>query len=136
MKAEVQSFFGIVGSTGSARVLKIPFFQREYVWNEENWDPLLDDLLDTENDHFLGSIIIKPEPEGFGPRIWNVIDGQQRLTTLSVLLKVCGEKILSEPGLSEGRKNYYSKKVADALFVSTEDGELIKISHSKIDRGA
>jgi len=136
MKAEVQSFFGIVGSTGSARVLKIPFFQREYVWNEENWEPLLDDLLDPENDHFLGSIIIKPEPEGFGPRVWNVIDGQQRLTTLSVLLKVCGEKILSEPGLPEGKKNYYFKKVTDALFVSTEDGELIKLSHSKVDRGA
>ena len=136
MKAEVQTFFGIVGSSGFARVLKIPFFQRAYVWDKENWEPLLDDLLDPENDHFLGSVILKPGPDGFGLREWNVIDGQQRLTTLSVLLKVCGDKILAEPQLSDSQRCYYDRRIKDALFVLTADGDKIKLQHSMVDRGA
>ena len=138
MEAGVQPLFGIVGSSGSARVLRIPFFQREYVWDKENWEPLLDDLLDPENDHFLGSIILKPGPEklGTGPREWNVIDGQQRLTTLSVLLKVCGDKLLAESEIPETKRNFYARQIKDALFVITEDGDLIKLQHSIVDRGA
>lgn len=86
-------------------MLKIPFFQREYVWSEKNWESLRDDLLSSDSDHFLGSVILKPEPcLGSAVAEWNVIDGQQRLTTLSVLLKVCVDKILYDPDTAENTK--------------------------------
>lgn len=70
--------------------LEIPFFQRKYVWTEENWTELLENLLDDRQTHFLGSIILKLERINAGEvPVWSVIDGQQRLTTLSILLKAC-----------------------------------------------
>ena len=77
--------------------MQVPLFQRRYVWNEtEQWSPLLDDLIlvseqilsDREpNPHFLGAIVLQQqmhEIDGLPTRI--VIDGQQRLTTLQILI--------------------------------------------------
>ena len=69
-------------------VLEVPFFQRPYVWNEENWKELLDDLRETQATHFLGSVILKKkETHTWEPNKSVIIDGQQRLTTLSILIK-------------------------------------------------
>lgn len=69
--------------------VKIPFFQRTYVWNEENWEDLLEELLREKNENvFLGAIILKQVATQSGePKQLEVIEGQQRLTTLSILLK-------------------------------------------------
>ncbi|MDH5543892.1 MAG: DUF262 domain-containing HNH endonuclease family protein [Nitrospinota bacterium] len=75
------------------RVLEIPFFQRSYVWDEENWDRFLDDMIfvSQENkDYFMGSIILKQKetPSDGSIGDWRVIvDGQQRLTTLTLFFK-------------------------------------------------
>ena len=77
------------------RVLKIPFFQRGYVWNEANWQRFFDDiahgasLLDTETPekYFLGSIILKDAGFKNGFHQFDVIDGQQRLTTIVMFMK-------------------------------------------------
>ena len=65
---------------------EIPFFQRPYVWNEDNWKQLVDSIDDEHGKNFpyLGSIILKRNDEN-DP--WLVIDGQQRLTTLSLFIK-------------------------------------------------
>lgn len=82
---------------------QIPVFQRPYVWTEEDqWQPLWDDIsrvaenvlaADGDNDepsssrHFLGAVVVKQLPSVAGdPSAWWVIDGQQRLTTLQLLL--------------------------------------------------
>lgn len=41
------------------QILEIPFFQRAYVWNDDNWKDLLEDLLKNSGSHFLGSIILR-----------------------------------------------------------------------------
>lgn len=77
-------------------LLYIPFFQRSYVWDIDDWQRLLDDLVDActaNKHHFLGSVILKREwPKGVNPVGWShmrqVIDGQQRLTTLMILMRV------------------------------------------------
>jgi len=67
----------------------IPFFQRTYVWKKENWENLLEGLFSKPYGHFLGSIILKQIPVSSGqPKKLEVVDGQQRLTTLSILIKV------------------------------------------------
>lgn len=87
----------------------VPLFQRPYVWSkEEQWEPLWEDvigLLDRlearQGDaavasHFLGTIVLEQTPNATGslPRR-EVIDGQQRLTTLQILLKA-SEHALAE----------------------------------------
>lgn len=77
--------------------LLVPLFQRPYVWKrEEQWEPLWQDIVrlievlskhDQSATHFLGAIVIQSVPTGLGALpSWNVIDGQQRLTTLQILL--------------------------------------------------
>ena len=77
------------------RVLKIPFFQRGYVWDEPNWKQFFDDIaniasMDLEDGepevYFLGSIIIKNSGHN-GRQQFEVIDGQQRLTTIVLFMK-------------------------------------------------
>lgn len=68
---------------------KIPNYQREYSWTQAQWQALVDDLLadDAENGHFLGTIItINATKEVVAGSLAEVVDGQQRLTTLTLLL--------------------------------------------------
>ena len=44
---------------GESKELAVPFFQRHYVWKEENWQELLQSFQNTDTVPFLGSIILK-----------------------------------------------------------------------------
>jgi len=65
----------------------IPKYQREYIWGKHNWELLFDDILNNEKEHFLGSIIcINSKDDALEADKLELIDGQQRMTTLSILL--------------------------------------------------
>jgi len=62
----------------------IPKYQREYIWNKENWEELLNDI-DEGDGHFIGSIIcVNRGADALQPEL-ELVDGQQRLTTISLL---------------------------------------------------
>ena len=70
-------------------VYRVPMYQREYSWSKQQWDELFDDLLESDADsgHFLGTIICINQTENSTQEgILELIDGQQRMTTLSLLL--------------------------------------------------
>jgi uncharacterized protein with ParB-like and HNH nuclease domain len=75
------------------RILRIPFFQRAYVWEEKQWERFLEDMetLSTQNSpYFMGSLILKQERSKTSQQagdIRQVVDGQQRLTTIAVFFK-------------------------------------------------
>lgn len=75
---------------GTNRVLfKIPVYQRNYDWSESNCNRLLNDIkniIDTKEKHFLGTIVFMKDG-GFSLTECIIIDGQQRLTTMMLLLK-------------------------------------------------
>jgi uncharacterized protein with ParB-like and HNH nuclease domain len=79
------------------RTLEIPFFQRSYVWTDENWERFFNDMeaVSTYNKaYFLGSIILKTRPVSMANVIgdWRiVVDGQQRLTTITLFCKALCE---------------------------------------------
>lgn len=92
----------------------IPAYQRPYSWTEEETEILFDDLFEffenknQEDSYFLGSIVLIKQEDN---RKSDVIDGQQRLTTLTILLAVIAsylsddkkkecEVFLREPGNS------------------------------------
>lgn len=79
----------------SSTLIEVPFFQRSYVWKEDLWERLLEDMefvVKTKKPHFLGSIILKegrkPQLGEFFSSCRTVVDGQQRLTTFMIFLKV------------------------------------------------
>lgn len=66
---------------------RIPPYQREYTWNKPHWEDLFEDLIEAEGAHFLGTIItLDQTADTLKGNILEVIDGQQRLTTLTLLL--------------------------------------------------
>ena len=99
----------------------IPDYQRPYAWGKEQALQLLDDLegalgRDTDEPYFLGSIVLVKE--GSNPRA-EVIDGQQRLTTLSILFAVLRD-------LTEN-----PKLAAELARVVVEPGEILSGTDSK-----
>ena len=73
-------------------VYKIPKYQREYTWGINEWDQLFDDVITNEDGYFLGSYICVSS-QTMGVSELEVIDGQQRFTTLSILLTAIYSKL-------------------------------------------
>lgn len=109
------------------RTLEIPFFQRSYVWSDENWERFLSDIeiVSTENrSYFMGSIILKTRPVPSGNAIgdWRiVVDGQQRLTTIVVFCKA----------LCEVQKN--NEELFDRIFYNRKKEIILRHNHSDIE---
>src|SRR5690606_29890082 len=88
--------------------LVVPLFQRPYVWNEENqWEPLWEDLTrvagrvlaepnESHQPHFLGAVVLQQVAGQTGHmQQRTIIDGQQRLTTLQLLLDALHAELLA-----------------------------------------
>ncbi|TLD86165.1 DUF262 domain-containing protein [Helicobacter sp. MIT 05-5294] len=124
MKANENNF----GFMEQESLIEIPFFQRAYVWEEEQWEQLLEDLRDSyanKREHFLGSVVLKQLSTSAGEGTKrSLIDGQQRLTTFSILVKSLYDKLESDDKVD----------YANYLFKKPTKEKSPKIQHSKIDR--
>ena len=88
-KAKINEIFAI------NRLLEVPFYQRSYVWKQDQWERFNDDMeyvTATKKPYFLGSVILKelPTPTASESGITDrrvIIDGQQRLTTIMLFFK-------------------------------------------------
>ncbi|MFM9118591.1 MAG: DUF262 domain-containing protein, partial [Planctomycetota bacterium] len=72
---------------GNGLTYRVPAFQRDYSWGEEEWEDLWADIhgtliADGEPAHYMGYLVLKTSDS----RIFEVIDGQQRLTTTSLII--------------------------------------------------
>lgn len=124
MKAHESEFSFIEKETS----IEIPFFQRAYVWEQEQWEQLLEDLQESfecKKSHFLGSIVLKQLDTNTGEGTKrSLIDGQQRLTTFSILVKALYDRL--EPDFRIDYTNY--------LFKKPTREKNPKIIHSKFDK--
>ncbi len=125
MKASEEDF-SFIASIGR---FDIPFFQRTYVWRKkEEWQPFFESLLDSykqNQTYFLGSIILQEMPTSKDSRESSalVIDGQQRLTTFSILIKALYDTLKDAD-----RADYQSY-----LFKKPLKEKNPKIKHSRLD---
>lgn len=71
---------------GNGIKYEIPKFQRDYTWETEQWDDLWQDILqlvsDEETEHYMGYLVLQTTDN----KNYQIIDGQQRLTTLSIII--------------------------------------------------
>ncbi|MCQ2826349.1 DUF262 domain-containing protein [Helicobacter pylori] len=75
---------------------QIPIYQRPYQWTEENCEKLLDDLFedyekDRESDYFCGSLVLVKSDPNSKAKTYDIVDGQQRLSTFILLTKVLAD---------------------------------------------
>ncbi len=72
---------------GNGLSYRVPPFQRDYSWTEDEWDDLWQDILglfeaDGEPSHYMGYLVLQSS----NSKEFDIIDGQQRLTTLSIMM--------------------------------------------------
>lgn len=140
MKAEEASLKKIIES--EPHRLEIPFFQRRYVWKEENWEEMLHAVEKSRTEKvFWGSVIIKITNEygnvdGFQYGKGYIIDGQQRLTTIAILTKAIYDSLSIN-----AQKGWAKEKISNDIFfkpfssAEQEQWQLI-IEHSRVDKEA
>ncbi len=94
---------------------QIPIYQRPYQWTEENCEKLLDDLFfnyedDRESDYFCGSLVlILIGEDSKKAKTYDIVDGQQRLSTFILLAKVLSA--LYSERLTEESKDYLQESL-------------------------
>ena len=105
-------------------MLEIPYFQRSYVWDEENWKRFLEDFREiciAKKEYFMGTYIMKQKPTPSGQRygdVSSVIDGQQRFTTLILFFLVLANK-----------NNKYDKDF-ESIFINRQNEIILSHNHS------
>ena len=116
------SIQGVLGNN----IYKIPDYQRGYAWEETQVKDLLEDLENVENGktHYTGTMVIvkKDEKRQFGESftVYDVIDGQQRIATITILLYCLyeGFKNIDEDKIDEDKIEEYGKpeKIAQNIY--------------------
>ncbi|GAA8924028.1 DUF262 domain-containing protein [Helicobacter pylori] len=99
IESTINDFFALTGT-----IFSIPVYQRNYTWEEENCEKLLQDIVSISQNkkrHFMGSItyvlhLIDDEKSLRKLQEFVIIDGQQRITTIMLLLKAIETKIPNE----------------------------------------
>ena len=93
-----------MGEILNRAVFDIPRNQRRYVWTENNWKELLEDVVfSCRKDvapHFIGSIVLENRGKKDGIDYYTIIDGQQRITTIVIAL-IAIMKLLVEYGMDD-----------------------------------
>ncbi|MCY4018819.1 MAG: DUF262 domain-containing protein [Chloroflexi bacterium] len=125
MRAEPQTVNQLFLAGGAIQYV-LPYFQREYAWEKSHWETLYDDVMeiyntkvDSESDqeHFMGALVVIQDGSSKGTMSrYTLVDGQQRLTTISLLL--CALKEILEPNSTLGIE------IQKLLINSDQHGEM------------
>lgn len=126
----------VSGLLSGDSIFAIPYFQRPYKWKPARLDQFETDLLALVDDesltHFLGAVIIhgrRSSPSD--PTLYEVIDGQQRITTIYLYLSA-GLKTLADRGLVDDAVSLFQKYLAIGRTVKAESN--FKLHSCKEDR--
>lgn len=120
MQATKNPFSRIIGGS---KQFRIPVFQRDYRWTRDQCSQLWNDIMRASNtesrDHFMGSFVYVGAPAGAVFNSFVVIDGQQRLTTLTLLLIAMRDHIEDTAWSGSGEDNPTRGQI-DAYFIKNE----------------
>ena len=128
----------------SGNQLQIPLWQRHFSWEKPQWAELWADLVRvrTENlaSHFLGSVVLKALPWTGLPseaKRFQVVDGQQRITALTLLICAIRDRLAQLKPDSDGRNeimNSYTSQLLSNVNLKTEHRERLVLQEK--DRNA
>jgi len=106
----------------------VPPYQRDYSWKEEHWEDLWEDLMTIEasrEDHYMGAVVLETGER----KQFRVIDGQQRIATLSILILACVDYLYGLAG--EGMEALANKERAALLessYLGAKDPSSLRIT--------
>lgn len=105
---------------GNGKIHDVPKYQRDYSWDIEDWDDLWNDIegISEEQIHYMGYVVL--QRTGDNRRFW-IIDGQERITTLSILALAVLDLLRNwvEKGIDK-EANERRVKILESNFVAVE----------------
>ncbi len=125
--------FGDLISNG--KIYRVPLFQRDYSWKEENWEDLWLDILalhtSPDASHYMGALVL--QSSGTSDKEFTIIDGQQRLATLSIIAIAVIDKIqkLVERE-EEAEANQERQEILKRTYLSDRDPRSLRYSSKLI----
>ncbi|WP_019508693.1 DUF262 domain-containing protein [Pleurocapsa sp. PCC 7319] len=116
---------------GNGKIYKVPPFQRDYSWKEENWEDLWQDILTihdkSDSSHYMGAIVLQNSYNS--DKEFTVIDGQQRLATLSIIAIGIIEKIQKLVEREEDKEaNQDRQEILKRTYLSDRDPRSLRYS--------
>lgn len=141
MKASDYSLYsGVLSRSTDATRFVVPVYQRNYDWQNEHCEKLLDDIINSgvNNDyHFLGSVVTVEVKDNNNVNNFIIIDGQQRITTVFLILRI----LMDIEGIKESEKQRIGEvlnlKPSDTTKVENEETrlrlKLIKTDAEQLD---
>ena len=128
LKTQDVTFLDLIGN---GKKYRVPLFQRDYAWEDEQWEDLWNDiqelLVTPNNFHYMGALVV----EAVSDREFQIIDGQQRVATLSVLALAVIDRLRNLPAdadtqaanaerAAELRKRFIGEKDPASLLESSK----------------
>ncbi len=106
----------------------VPPYQRDYSWKQEHWEDLWEDLLNAEanrEDHYMGSVVV----ESGERKLFRIIDGQQRMATLSILILACVDYLyaLAAEGVDSAANNERAS-LLESSYLGAKDPTTLRIT--------
>ena len=106
----------------------VPPYQRDYSWKQEHWEDLWEDLLNVETnkeDHYMGALVL----ESGERKQFRIIDGQQRMATLSILMLACIDYlyILASEGVDTAA-NQERAALLESSYLGAKDPTSLRIT--------
>lgn len=116
---------------GNGRIYRVPLFQRDYSWNEENWEELWQDILalhtDPNSSHYMGALVL--QNSSTSDKEFTIIDGQQRLATLSIVAIAVIDKIRKLVEREEQKEaNQERQEILKRTYLSDRDPRSLRYS--------
>ena len=121
---------------GNGKAYRVPPYQRDYAWTEEEWEDLWNDVLDlrreTEDRHYMGALVVQGESD----REFTIIDGQQRLATISILSLAVIAKLhrMADQEIDAERNRERAKELRNRFVGEKDPASLIESSRLNLSR--
>ena len=118
----------IKGLFGGTRVYQIPRFQRDFSWDKKNYEEFFEDMLSqilfndnfSTSEYYLGNMLFLGEKN---KELVEVIDGQQRLTTITILLAALRNTLFSISKAEEDISSAYAETIQTEYLIKKIDGK-------------
>ena len=123
MKVVIKTIESLINASD---ILQVPIYQRYYNWNKKHWDQVWIDLINCvksdKKNYFFGNIILQKSDD----RIF-IIDGQQRLITISLLIKALSLESYTDTTNEENQYLLgFVKKIKNYLVLNMNDEDVFK----------